>query len=406
MNFSDYGYEQARPAAERFGLSQQADLPQMSYAPDSGGASPLNGVTTFRTNLVATPQADTLYAAEVGYRRPIDMAAAEASTNATAMGISNSAVDAAMQNGARSPLDAAWYAAKVVGYDAWNLATGGFVARHDQRVIANAAGQLSDGNFWRATAVDGATSVASIMVAGGTGKFVAGRLGGYSGAILGGAAAGASFDLTQQAGQNLSWATTNGESGQSGVNWKSVGDSAAYGALLGGGAKILGDYGNYNIQLKSFEPGTLYSNPLPFDLVDPAVGSAGAQSPVDVAHAIGADYTKAGRPTGGHSLLNGDVRIVPGTESIPDATGVYNATVQVPDPKNPGQWLTKTSNDYTNSMFPKHWDAARIQSEVDAAWNSPDKVVTGAKWSAFTPSGVKVEGFISPRTTVYPLYQP
>ena len=129
-------------------------------------------------------------------------------------------------------------------------------------------------------------------------------------------------------------------------------------------------------------------------------------SPIDIDHAIGADYTKAGKPTGGHSLLNEDVKIVPGTESVPDATGVYKATIQVPDPQNPGQWITKTSNNSMNSMFPKDWDAARIKSEVDSAWNSANKIVNGNKWSSFTPSGVKVEGFISPRTTVYPVYQP
>lgn len=56
-----------------------------------------------------------------------------------------------------------------------------------------------------------------------------------------------------------------------------------------------------------------------------------------------ADYTKKGKPTGGHTLLYGDVRIVPGTESVPDVAGVYKATIQVPDPANPGQWITKTS---------------------------------------------------------------
>ena len=128
-------------------------------------------------------------------------------------------------------------------------------------------------------------------------------------------------------------------------------------------------------------------------------------SPVDYDHIIGADYTKAGKPTGGHTLLNGDVKIVAGTESIPDATGVYKATIQIPDPQNPGQWITKTSNGSINTMFPKVWDEARIKAEVDAAWNSPSKIVIGDKWSSVTPSGVKVEGFISPRTTVYPVYQ-
>ncbi|SPC10168.1 EndoU domain-containing protein [Cupriavidus taiwanensis] len=129
-------------------------------------------------------------------------------------------------------------------------------------------------------------------------------------------------------------------------------------------------------------------------------------SPIDYDHVVGADYTKAGRPTGGHTLLNGDVRIVPGTESVPDSTGVYKATIQVPDPTNPGQWVTKTNNASTNTMFPKSWDEPKIKAEVDAAWHSPNKVVIGEKWSSVTPSGVKVEGYTTPRVTVYPVYQP
>jgi len=137
-----------------------------------------------------------------------------------------------------------------------------------------------------------------------------------------------------------------------------------------------------------------------------AVSDGPAGSPIDYAHAIGADYSKAGNPTGGHSLLNGDVQIVPGTQSAPDAYGVYQAAIQVPDPANPGQWITKTSNNSTNTMFPANWDAATIQSEVDAAWNSPLKTVTGTRWNSFTPSGVQVGGFLTPRVTVYPIYQP
>lgn len=128
-------------------------------------------------------------------------------------------------------------------------------------------------------------------------------------------------------------------------------------------------------------------------------------SPIDYDHVIGADYSKAGKPTGGHTLLNGDVRIVPGTESVPDSSGVYRATIQVPDPSNPGQWLTKTSNASTNTMFPKSWDESKVQAEVNGAWNSPNKVVIGDKWSSVTPSGVKVEGYTTPRVTVYPVYQ-
>jgi hypothetical protein len=76
------------------------------------------------------------------------------------------------------------------------------------------------------------------------------------------------------------------------------------------------------------------------------------------------------------------------------------------DPKNPGQWLTKTSNKLKNSMFPSTWDKARLINEIDGAWNSPDKVVTGTIWRSTTPSGVEVEGYVSPRTTIYPIYRP
>jgi len=131
-------------------------------------------------------------------------------------------------------------------------------------------------------------------------------------------------------------------------------------------------------------------------------------SPIDMAHIIGADFNRrTGEPTGGHSLLKGDVRIVPGSESAPDATGVYRAHVQMADPKKPGQWLTKNDRNgqpMLNTMFPQDWTAERITTELDAAWNSPTKTKKGEKWSALTPSGVRVEGYLAPRVTAYPVY--
>jgi hypothetical protein len=148
---------------------------------------------------------------------------------------------------------------------------------------------------------------------------------------------------------------------------------------------------------------------LVLNVVERTPGGAGpaykSTSPIDYDHVLGADYNAAGKPTGGHSLLNGDVKIVAGTESIADAYGVYKATIQVPDPTNPGQWLTKTSNDLVNTMFPKEWSVARIKVEVDAAWSNPQKTVVGNSWFSFTPSGVRVQGYLSPRTTVFPVYQ-
>ncbi len=137
-------------------------------------------------------------------------------------------------------------------------------------------------------------------------------------------------------------------------------------------------------------------------------GLASARSPIDMEHILGADFNRrTGVPTGGHTLLNGDVRVIPGSESAPDPTGVYRAQVQMADPARPGQWLTKTDRNGSpmfNTMFPKSWNAERVASELDAAWNSPTKTLRGDKWSALTPSGVRVEGYTAPRVTAYPVY--
>jgi hypothetical protein len=133
-----------------------------------------------------------------------------------------------------------------------------------------------------------------------------------------------------------------------------------------------------------------------------------SNSPIDFKHIIGADYKRhTGEPTGGHTLLNGDVRVIDGTASAPDATGVYRAQVQMADPQRAGQWITKTDrngNPMPNTMFPKDWTAEQVVSEVSAAWFSPTKTIRGDKWSALTPSGVRVEGYLEPRVTAYPVY--
>ena len=143
-------------------------------------------------------------------------------------------------------------------------------------------------------------------------------------------------------------------------------------------------------------------------LVWMGTGVVHARSAIDLPHVIGADFNRrTGLPTGGHTLLSGDVRIIPGSESAPDATGVYRAQVEMADPDRPGRWVTKTDRNgkpMLNTMFPKAWTAERVSAELDAAWNSPNKTVRGDKWSALTPSGVRVEGYTAPRVTAYPVY--
>ena len=139
-------------------------------------------------------------------------------------------------------------------------------------------------------------------------------------------------------------------------------------------------------------------------VVDPLSPGIMYNSPVDYPHILGADYKNNGTPTGGHSLVNGDVRIIPGSESSPDSTGVYKARILVPSKNDPSVWIPKPGREHT--MFPVTWDKQRIISEVDAAWNSPNKIVTGDKWESKTPSGVTIEGYTTPRTTAYPVYKP
>lgn len=124
-------------------------------------------------------------------------------------------------------------------------------------------------------------------------------------------------------------------------------------------------------------------------------------APIDFeGHIFSAEIKSNGNVVGGHSLVTGDVQIIPGTASLPNAQGVYSAKIQVADPANPGQFLPKTNNGGISTMFPSSWTSDRIKVEVDAAFQN--KTVTGNKWAATTPSGVKVEGYLSPKTTVYP----
>ncbi|TVT89826.1 hypothetical protein FPT15_18785 [Pseudomonas sp. RGB] len=41
-----------------------------------------------------------------------------------------------------------------------------------------------------------------------------------------------------------------------------------------------------------------------------------------------------------------------------------------------------------------------MKVEVDGAFHN--RTVVGNKWTEITPSGVQVEGYMSPKTTVYP----
>ena len=126
-------------------------------------------------------------------------------------------------------------------------------------------------------------------------------------------------------------------------------------------------------------------------------------APIDFdGHILSGEVKANGSVVGGHSTASGNVRVIPGSQSAPNPHGVYSAQIEVPDPANPGQFLPKTNNGGVSTMFPDSWSADRVRVEVDAAFQN--KVVSGNKWRGVTPSGVTVEGWLSPKTTVYPKY--
>jgi filamentous hemagglutinin len=121
-------------------------------------------------------------------------------------------------------------------------------------------------------------------------------------------------------------------------------------------------------------------------------------APIDFdGHILSAEINKKGNIVGGHSNATGNVDII--SKGSSNSLGVYEATIRVPDPKNPGQFLTKNS-----TMFPDAWSGDRIKVEVDAAFKT--KVAVPGKpgmWEGKTPSGVKVRGYLSPNVTVFPV---
>ncbi|MBX8512777.1 DUF637 domain-containing protein, partial [Pseudomonas cichorii] len=125
------------------------------------------------------------------------------------------------------------------------------------------------------------------------------------------------------------------------------------------------------------------------------------RAPIDFdGHILSAEVKPNGNVVGGHSTATGNVQVIPGTASVPNAQGVYSARIQVADPANPGQFLPKTNNGGISTLFPDSWTADRIKVEVDGAFQN--RTVVGNKWTGTTPSGVQVEGYMTPKTTVYP----
>lgn len=53
-------------------------------------------------------------------------------------------------------------------------------------------------------------------------------------------------------------------------------------------------------------------------------------------------------------------------------------------------------------MFPDDWSADKLKAEVNTAYEN--KTILGNQWIGTTPSGVRVKGYLDPKTTVYPMF--
>lgn len=131
-------------------------------------------------------------------------------------------------------------------------------------------------------------------------------------------------------------------------------------------------------------------------------------SPIDFdGHIFNAEIKRRG-VVGGHSTATGNIKVLNITKT-PDKNGVYEAKVAISDPNNPGKYLPKTNNSGKATMFPNSWTKDRVKVEVDGAYKNrivhPDPIKAKKDmWYGLTPSGVAVEGYTKPKTTVYPVY--
>jgi len=95
-----------------------------------------------------------------------------------------------------------------------------------------------------------------------------------------------------------------------------------------------------------------------------------------------------GRAVGFHHepSANGRSRLVPGTVTKPDASGVYRARVEVRDDN--GQWIEKRG---PSTFFPKHWTRSEVRTAIlEAFANRTDR--GDGNWSGKASGGLIISG--------------
>jgi hypothetical protein len=124
---------------------------------------------------------------------------------------------------------------------------------------------------------------------------------------------------------------------------------------------------------------------------------------IDVGHIFHGEINANGKPVGFHHRGSightGRARIVVGTESVPNAQGVYTAKVQVFKP-SAGNWVTKKS-----TFFPDSWSRLQVINEIRSAFINAH-LIRGRLWEGISPSGVRIQGYFEGNTikTAYPIY--
>ena len=133
-----------------------------------------------------------------------------------------------------------------------------------------------------------------------------------------------------------------------------------------------------------------------------------ATAPIDFnGHILNGEINARGLAVGGHSTLGNNVRIDAYAAKNPiSPNGVRNVVISVYNPST-GKWVQKVNRFgevQLTTLFPESWSKSRIIVEVDIAYKNGTRSLTDPrKWIGTTPSGIKVEGYIAPNTTVYPL---
>jgi Bacterial EndoU nuclease len=121
-------------------------------------------------------------------------------------------------------------------------------------------------------------------------------------------------------------------------------------------------------------------------------------------HVLAGEVNAAGKATGYHAegAAGGAARIQPGGNITQYPNGTYAAPVQIWS-ESSKQWIDK---DRLSTFFPAGWSRARIEFEVTQAFKGK-VMLDAAKWQGTSPSGIMIQGFITPnRTTFYPLGRP